>query len=68
MEASAYIQACNLTGGKSLGIVKGVSDPGDFRKGADDDKNWHLAISNAAEAAKRWVTSNIRFDQSTQGM
>ncbi|KAK4901881.1 hypothetical protein LTR49_027199 [Elasticomyces elasticus] len=68
MEASAFIQACNHTNVKSLGIIKGVSDLGNYAKGTSEDTLWYQAVGNAAEAVNPWVTTNIRFDQPSQGV
>ncbi|KAK4139141.1 nucleoside phosphorylase domain-containing protein [Dichotomopilus funicola] len=55
MEASAFLQACECTGVKSLGVIKGVSDMGDHNKGLGHDKHYRPALCRAAEAAKAFI-------------
>lgn len=61
MEASAFIQLCDHFGPNGptcLGVVKGISDFGNSKKGHDatarDD-----ALKNTAKALEDWITYHI---------
>ncbi|EXK76430.1 hypothetical protein FOQG_18827 [Fusarium oxysporum f. sp. raphani 54005] len=57
MEASAFLQACEFTGVRSLGVIKGVSDMGDGNRGlGPNDKHYKSALLRAARAVKRFVS------------
>ncbi|KID82339.1 Phosphorylase superfamily protein [Metarhizium guizhouense ARSEF 977] len=61
MEASAFIQLCKHFEPKGpicLGVVKGVSDFGDSKKG-EDASAYSDALNNTAVAIKDWLTHRI---------
>ena len=61
MEASAFLQLCNHFGHSgltSLGVIKGVSDFGNARKGHDQNA-YPDALANAAKALEVWVTYQV---------
>ncbi|KAF4427461.1 Phosphorylase superfamily protein, partial [Fusarium austroafricanum] len=55
MEASAFLQAGDFTGVQCIGVIKGVSDMGDGKKGQANDKYYTTALCRAARAAKSYV-------------
>ncbi|OAA47102.1 Phosphorylase superfamily protein [Metarhizium rileyi] len=61
MEASAFIQLCKYfepNGPICLGVVKGISDFGDSKKGEDASAETS-ALDNTAIAIKEWLTHRI---------
>lgn len=61
MEASAFIQLCKHFEPKGpicLGVVKGISDFGDSKKGEDTSADTD-ALNNTAVAIKDWLTHRI---------
>ncbi|CAI6099603.1 unnamed protein product [Clonostachys chloroleuca] len=54
MESSAFLQACEYTGVKALGVIKGVADMGDIDQGKSHDRHY-TALIRAAEAAKSFI-------------
>ncbi|KAK4448452.1 nucleoside phosphorylase domain-containing protein [Podospora aff. communis PSN243] len=61
MEASAFIQLCDhfsSSGLTSLGVVKGISDFGNEKKGHDANV-YPEALANTALAIEEWVTYQI---------
>jgi nucleoside phosphorylase len=55
MEASAFIHTCLHLNITSLGIIKGVSDQGDKKKGEREDEIYPRALEMTAEAIQKWV-------------
>jgi len=55
MEASSFLQVCAFTGVEALGIIKGVSDMGDERKGLGHESHYRPALQNAIEATKSFI-------------
>lgn len=55
MEASSFLQVCAFTGVEALGIIKGVSDMGDERKGLGHESHYRPALQNATEATKSFI-------------
>ena len=69
MEASAFLQTCAFTNVEVLGIIKGVSDMGDERKGLGHDMHYRPALSNAIDATKsflRWKLHTIPDETDTR--
>jgi hypothetical protein len=61
MEASAFIQLCQhfgASGPTCLGVLKGISDFGDDRKG-EDPTAYSDALWNTAKAIEEWITYQI---------
>ncbi|KHO00249.1 Phosphorylase superfamily protein [Metarhizium album ARSEF 1941] len=61
MEASAFLQLCKYFEPKGpicLGVVKGISDFGDSKKGQDASA-YSDALDNTAVAIKAWLTHRI---------
>ena len=58
MEASAFLKLCGYAGISSLGVVKGISDFGDSKKGHVPNA-YEAALQNTAIALKEWVTHTI---------
>jgi hypothetical protein len=55
MEASAFLQVCQVTGVHAFGVIKGVSDLGDKHKGTGNDSHYRASIKKAADATKCFV-------------
>ena len=55
MEASAFLQVCTYTGVSAFGVIKGVSDIGDYYKGVGHKKHYTPALQNATEATKAFI-------------
>jgi hypothetical protein len=58
VEASAFLKLCEYAGIKSLGVIKGISDFGDSRKG-EDSAAYEGALSNTAFALREWCVHSI---------
>lgn len=58
MEASAFLKLCEYTGVKSLGVIKGISDFGDIKKG-EDPAAYEDALRNTGFALKEWCVHSI---------
>ncbi|KPI43114.1 uncharacterized protein AB675_1807 [Cyphellophora attinorum] len=55
MEASAFLQVCQVTGVHAFGVIKGVSDLGDEHKGVGHNNHYRPSLKNAADATKSFV-------------
>jgi len=58
MEASAFLKLCEYAGVKSLGVIKGISDFGDFTKG-EDPATYDEALRNTGFALREWCIHSI---------
>jgi hypothetical protein len=58
MEASAFLKLCEYAGVKSLGVIKGISDFGDFMKG-EDPAAYDEALRNTGFALREWCMHSI---------
>ncbi|KFZ24679.1 hypothetical protein V502_00842 [Pseudogymnoascus sp. VKM F-4520 (FW-2644)] len=55
MEASAFLQVCKYTGVAAFGVIKGVSDMGDHRKGLGHARHYKPALMKATDATKAFI-------------
>jgi nucleoside phosphorylase len=60
MEASAFLQVCEITGVQAFGVIKGVSDMGDKYKGSGHTNYYQSALRNAAEATEAYVLHKLK--------
>jgi hypothetical protein len=58
MEASAFLKLCEYAGVKSLGVIKGISDFGDSKKGGDPAA-YDDALRNTGFALRQWCRHSI---------